>query len=371
MTDNNDQKRGSSDNNQPQRPPVNADHTPTNAPYSITDNNEPRSSLASRIQNSASGLARSAFSASASSTSADAAQFLAGANGSKPGPSGSSSAALSASQRLEESGSSVPSSSAREPLGQNATGETFRSSSTTTQQSGGFTLPAFSEQEFQSSYGNDPLHPDIAINNSEDHKGKGALYNQPDLSTNSFTEPTTTIDHQHHHLTAAPLPTDGLEVASLLSSPTFDPEFPHEPFEPIETDLSATSHLSASELQAIDAFLVQDAASRKHKPHRLTPYSLVPDIDSVLDSAATTANADTDATALRDDVLSKIPLSSDWVALDERYHDEVWGYLRPALEAAKQEVEAKAKAGSQDGEKAGEEGPAVRRLKMILKHMGS
>jgi hypothetical protein len=46
----------------------------------------------------------------------------------------------------------------------------------------------------------------------------------------------------------------------------------------------------------------------------------------------------------------------------ENYQDEVWGYLRPLVEEAKQETAA---AGLSEGE----EGPATRRLRMILAHI--
>ena len=47
----------------------------------------------------------------------------------------------------------------------------------------------------------------------------------------------------------------------------------------------------------------------------------------------------------------------------ENYHDEVWGYLRPLVEEAKKEA---AVAGSS----VVEDGPATRRLRMILAHVG-
>ncbi|KAK1143234.1 hypothetical protein N8T08_006934 [Aspergillus melleus] len=372
MTDENNQKRGTSDNNQNQRNDNNTDHNPTNPSDSAAKNGS-SSSLAGRIQNSASGLARSAFSAS-SSASADAATLLAGGSGSKAGPSASSRAALSAAQRLDDSGAptSSSSSSARGLYEHNASGETFRSSSATNQQAGGFALPSLSSEEFQSSYGDDPLSEpiiDSSIHESQTGKGK-AKETVPFSSATENVLPHDPTPQARY----SPLPTDGAAVTSLLSSSTFDPEFPtlpHETFEPIETDLSLPQ-LTAEEIQTIDSFrrqmsLPPNTQSQTEPAHRLTPYSLVPDIDSILNSAAPVT--DTDATVLRDTVLSSLPGSADWIAVDERYHDEVWGYLRPALEAAREEMEAK-KEGEGSGQGKEEDGPAVRRLKMILKHMG-
>jgi hypothetical protein len=96
----------------------------------------------------------------------------------------------------------------------------------------------------------------------------------------------------------------------------------------------------------------------------LSSVSLVPDIDAFLNEH------DGSGVSLRDSVLAELPGSGEWVGVQERYHDEVWGYLRPALEAAREEIE-EAKGGGGEGVGHGDgDGPAVRRLKMILKHMG-
>jgi len=87
-----------------------------------------------------------------------------------------------------------------------------------------------------------------------------------------------------------------------------------------------------------------------------------------MDGQAEGTRADTGSdTALRDRVLAELPGSNEWVEVQGRYHDEVWGYLRPALEAAREEIEQKK--GGSDGEGHDGDGPAVRRLKMILRHM--
>ena len=73
-----------------------------------------------------------------------------------------------------------------------------------------------------------------------------------------------------------------------------------------------------------------------------------------------------DATALRDAVLTGLPGAEDWVAVEERYHDEVWGYLKPVLEEVAKEMESGRQREGQGGDG---DGPAVVRLKMILRHM--
>ncbi|PLB50753.1 hypothetical protein P170DRAFT_435929 [Aspergillus steynii IBT 23096] len=384
MTDNSNsssQKRGTdSDSNQPQRQPTsdanhdtstNTDHAPTIPPNSsAAADNGSSASLAGRIQNSAQGLARSAF--SASSSASDAAHLLpGGSSGSKAGPSTSSRAAFSAAQQFEDSGASAPSSSAREHS-HGITGETFRSSSTTENQhqQGGFTLPSFSEAEFQSSYGDDPWAD--SYTDRQTLKGKTAAPDpDTDESPETLLSSTENLTIQSPTPVPLPLATDGSAITNLLSSPSFDPEFPpqpHEPFSPVETDLSeppAHNPLTAEEIQMIESFRRQMTPPAPQS-HRLTPYSLVPDIDTILNSAAVWGPG-ADATALRDTVLDSLPGSAEWVSMDEKYHDEVWGYLRPTLEAAREEMQERERKG---GEGAGEDGPAVRRLKMILKHMG-
>lgn len=77
-------------------------------------------------------------------------------------------------------------------------------------------------------------------------------------------------------------------------------------------------------------------------------------------------------TDLRDAVLTGLSGSEDWVAVEERYHDEVWGFLKPVLQAAKTEIDSQQRQGNKDGLSGqGEDGPAVARLKMILRHMGA
>jgi hypothetical protein len=54
--------------------------------------------------------------------------------------------------------------------------------------------------------------------------------------------------------------------------------------------------------------------------------------------------------------------------VDERYNDEVWGYLRPAVEAAAVEIQQQKEENTvREGDDG--DGPAVKRLKMILRHM--
>lgn len=172
-------------------------------------------------------------------------------------------------------------------------------------------------------------------------------------------------------------PTDGAAVVSLLSDASFDPNYdPDDQEIDLNTD-AAPPPLTASEIEILDSFRRQMGSSGQGQHHRpdqaqnqLTATSLIPDIDTFLQEHdphgySYAQNQAQDSTTLRDTVLSNLPGATDWIGVQERYHDEVWGYLKPALEAAKAEMEE----GQVEGVGHGGDGPAVRRLRMILEHM--
>jgi hypothetical protein len=96
--------------------------------------------------------------------------------------------------------------------------------------------------------------------------------------------------------------------------------------------------------------------------------SLIPDIDTfLLENEHGSGVRSESGSSLRDTIATYLPGAIDWMDVQERYVDDVWGYLEPVLEAAREEIEDGDKVegtGHEDGD-----GPAVRRLKMILVHM--
>ncbi|PWY69923.1 hypothetical protein BO83DRAFT_61191 [Aspergillus eucalypticola CBS 122712] len=328
-------------------------------------NERPESpSLTTRIQNSASGLAKNVFSAPGSS--ADSAQLLAGSG--KAGHSSSHSALAAAQQYTDTStGTSASSSTGHSSIPTPA--ETFRSSSTT--QQGGFQLPPLSEDEFQRTYGaeslvgnNDSFIAGLSAGETTTKgkgKGKARVNTSTDLLSSDSTNPIT-LEQRFLPDRPSLLPSDGDAVVSLLSDQTFDPEFPptaDEPTEIVETEL-LPMQLTAEDKEMIESFrrLTPPTSSGNNT---LTSRSLVPDIGDFLDTLPPESHSD--VATLRDTVLTGLPGAADWLTVEDRYHDEVWGYLRPTLEAAAKELESNRESGST------EEGPAVRRLKMILRHM--
>lgn len=369
----------------------------TQSASTVNDHTQP--SLARRVQNSATGLARTAF----QGASSNAAQTLSGATNGKSGTFPSASSAGYASQDVLGSGalSASPGQSAR---GSSA-GEAFRSGQDTTgssQTQGGFEIPALSEEEFQNAYGSGALGAEQGLEDVSASAGVNTQSSRESLQSsttgnwkgkqraqdprqmeyttaweraNTNTHPEQTEAAQHMN------PADGAAVVSLLSDTSFDANFGGAygeqdayPGADLDPD-AAPPPLTAEEIKMLESFrrqIAQEESGVLPSQAPLSSFSLVPDIDTFLRendpaaSAPATKQMDlgrSTSTPLRDAVLSQLPGAEDWVGVHERYHDEVWGYLRPALEAAQKEIEEKNEMGD-DGD-----GPAVRRLKMILKHM--
>lgn len=381
-----------------------APHTPAQPSTPRERRDEDRSSsMASRIQDSASDLLRNAISGpSGHGLAVDLSQSL--ANGSKARPSaslawaaGSSAAAVAL---LSRGAGGSASSSARDGAGTFAP-ESFRSGATA---QGGFELDQLAQEDFERGRG---YIDDLDVSTRTDFhdlKGKGKqreiqfLPGQADdvnMSNCQTTWEEARRQQQHHQhppppskeetttttstpQTAEPLadPSDGAAVVALLSDPSFQPEFLPSSADDDLLDTDTIPSLTESEIQIIDSFRrhpSSHANGQTQQPHRLTSSSLIPDIDaflaqdSITGSGTGTETVDTET--LRNMVLSHLPGAEDWMAVEERYHDEVWGYLRPTLEAAKKEIEEKKEKEKQGSPNVRKDGPAVRRLKMILRHM--
>lgn len=343
-------------------------------------------SLASRIQSSAAGLARSAL--PGAGPPSDAARTLAGATqGKAAGPSALASMGSGnlASRDIAARGLGVGAGAGSAYSGPGVA-ESFRSETSAT--AGGFEIPALSEEAFQrlgaysdeaslqrdTGYGT--VHRDTSLSDLQGEtgnwKGKQRAHDPMQVDYSSAWERADNPGAQAH--TYEPQASDGAEVVSLLADTSFDPDFGGT--EDLDLDMAAAPPpLTAAEIKMLDSFRRQigdsDSNPQIHQPG-LSSLSLVPDIDTFLqqnDPSAFTQGTSTSAASgmtLRDSVLEYLPGAEDWVTVHERYHDEVWGYLRPALEAAKAEIEEKGP-DAQEGDE--NDGPAVRRLKMILKHM--
>jgi hypothetical protein len=333
----------------PEKPNMRGKPKTQSKPNPANANTNP--SLATRIQSSATGLAKSAF-----QPGGDLNNTLSSSTNTKAGPSNTS--ASNASAQLDPAPGSASASSSASNAGPSQ--ESFRSPTTTSTSYPALALP---EDEFQS-FGDEGSG---LYTNPETGKGKAREFETTWQSTNQ-------IPSQIPHPRSAPekdlhrQSEDGAAVIALLTSNDFDAEDPTTLPE-IELDPAAPPPpLSASERDALDSFRRALPGAQAETPARITGSSLVPDIDTFLSQGLGKQDQDRSeggSLALRDEVLASLPGAGDWVGVQERYHDEVWGFLEPVLEAAKTEIEAQ---GDYEGAR---EGPAVRRLKMILGHMGT
>ncbi|KAJ5966926.1 hypothetical protein N7501_003174 [Penicillium viridicatum] len=453
--------------------PAPAPSSSASASTSNTPSNKPpptsTPSLASRIQTSATGLAKSAF-----QPSSDLANTLASTTSSKPaGPSSLPNTQTSRDLPANTTPHGAPGSGSRSAYA----AQSFREHDTYTSTTGGFALPALTEAEFQGNgndiYGYDGIRR--SDNTDADHlRANTTTTTTPadpntttiqsqDLQTPSSTwkgkarahDPTqhqfeTVWQRQWHdqtpHTTVSA--TDGAAVVSLLSDITFDPNF-EDPTTIPDTEIdvaAAPAPLSVAEREMLDSFrrgLGLDVEEDKERERGggcavngqgigaesgigsgsgtatgegnamamatgsgsgsgFIPTSIrdavlrnIPggsewvgvqetDIDVFLSQGVGAGSGSgirigegnamptgagftstSSSTSLRDAVLANLPGAGDWIGVQERYHDEVWGFLQPVLEEARAEIEEK----GVEGLGPGEDGPAVRRLKMILMHM--
>ncbi|KAJ5719935.1 hypothetical protein N7493_006813 [Penicillium malachiteum] len=359
-------------------------------------------SLAQRVQNSATGLARSAF--SAQNPHSGAAHVLSGSINGKAG-SGPASEPSAGTGYLASQEARGPGSSA---LGQASTGAPHEGFRNTADDAcgdgivqGGFSIPALSAEQFQNEYGYEdvlaqaheftdlntgtgPRSSAESLQSSGAGKWKGKQRAQDPIQGEYTTAWQRASTKTGVETLSNTTDTDGAAVVSLLSDRSFDASFGTDANPDLDVDLdfdAAPSPLTTEEIKLLESFRREIAQEEKSgnipsiQPVSSTPQlsslSLVPDIDTFLqqnDPAGYTQSHGIKSsgrdTSLRDDVLANLPGAEDWVSVHERYHDEVWGYLRPALEAAKTEMEE-----NKQDEEDHEDGPAVRRLKMILKHM--
>ncbi|OQE36678.1 hypothetical protein PENCOP_c011G02719 [Penicillium coprophilum] len=368
--------------NPPKPQSSNTTPAPTPAPSSTSNTQPPPNpSLATRIQTSATALAKTAF-----NPGSDISHTLASSTSSKPAGPSLPNTQISRDLSTHTQQGAPSSGSASTPT---YAAQAFREHDPST---GGFALPTLTEDEFQRNvYEYDGIDATTATTTTTTNEPQSQS-NHDDLQTPSSTWKGKARAHDptQHQLETVwqrqwdtpkqkyiPSTDDGAAVVSLLSDTNFDPNFEDPTTLPdTEIDIAAApAPLSAAEREALDSFLKGTGVEEGRSQGRFTGASLVPDIDVFLSQGVgsgvgfgegngLTMGGST-STSLRDAVLMDLPGAGDWVGVQERYHDEVWGYLEPVLEDAKTEIEK----GGGEGTGDGEDGPAVRRLKMILMHM--
>ncbi|KUL86424.1 hypothetical protein ZTR_08089 [Talaromyces verruculosus] len=207
------------------------------------------------------------------------------------------------------------------------------------------------------------INPSILQTQSKNENGDDGAEVVNLLADPSFQPGLVTWDDNQHYddrdTTSSGL---GFDLAFNDNDPLDAESFPH----------ALAMSLSPTEMQVLDSFRRQQPYYQQHQTDqsqegkkKITAYSLVPDIDSFLSQYDTRK---TDDDALRNEVITNLIGAEEWLTVDERYNDDVWGYLRPAVEAAAAEIKEKEENPAREGDGDGD-GPAVKRLKMILRHM--
>lgn len=316
------------DDERPQKPPENKDSDGSND-----------SSMMNRVQSSASGLLRNALAGTGGNDlNADLSNSL-----SSTGKASSSQTSRTASSATESSHLTSNAPAVSRDGEQNLRSESFRSG-LTTQEDG------LDNNQLGETHGDDLLYDLSNTKGKGTSSGEQTTSQQPDIPLN--TKDLSTFNTAWTAPTSQP---DGSDVVALLSSPTFQPDTIPSPIEQEEQEQPT---LTPSELELIDSFRrhpSMPATSTLHTPNPINPLSLIPDISS--------------AEQQTESHLQTLPGISDWIDLDKNYHAEVWGYLRPHIRAAMDEIEERSSRGKEEGGGETKDGPAVRRLQMILRHM--
>ncbi|PGG96235.1 hypothetical protein AJ79_09671 [Helicocarpus griseus UAMH5409] len=345
---------------QSQRGPRKDDQSPQ--PPSSEQASQPPS-MPSRIQDSASGLLRNTLSSpSSGSVAGDVASTLATGLSGKGGSSSHAplQSGPSASGHISQSHGLSLGQPFTQAQNQRYPSESFRSTPSTAYDEDSRAWEQFQDPT-QNTTNNDTLLLDPSYDTSSAKgkgKGKGRQTEEADPfntawhnSTSTSISTADTLHKPSHIHTYTPTPTDGQAVVSLLASPTFQPatftppDSPHsELFELDESMLPSSTTTTTSSLSTtIPSF----------PPNQL---SLIPDIDSIL-SAVQEGQHD----------WTQMPGVAEWLEVDQSYHDTVWGFLKPYAEAAKKEVEERREEGVREEDV--REGPAVKRLGMVLGHL--
>ena len=290
-------------------------------------------SFASKLSTSTSGLLRDTFSQPISEAHDVLSQRLNAAGKSNP------STGVSTPGYSYDGGSSAASASSLSGPPSSYTAdhvrESFRSPALRSDNSvdtRGMTLDQFVQED------NGLSEPDLKTDNPFD-KGKRIAIESPVEVSHLGNELSHFEPVQEDSLQAATdveglgrKQKDGMEVVALLSDPSYQPEFWRE--ETPEQEVAYT--ISAAEME-IAQQLIQHLSGRFVARSSLTQPGL----------AARNGESYEKFGSFFDDI--------------EHYQEDVWGYIRPLVLAARMEAQST----SVDST---DEGPAVRRLRMILTH---
>ena len=151
---------------------------------------------------------------------------------------------------------------------------------------------------------------------------------------------------------------DGFAVVALLSDPTFKVD--EEPGSTLDLDsdrAGAGSHVSLQRGKR--------PAKSADVLDLLNHFDLTPDFGGPLDPHHVFSAAQRDDQKRRHFAKSGFGDVQPWIDILDKYHDEVWSEMLPLVLDAREERKA-----STENQTCIERGPAIRRLKMVLQHLG-
>ncbi len=356
--DNDPGERGTAAQEQHQHGPPNQEQTDFGAQHSAVSTDQPDTqasqkspSIATRLGASASGLLGDVL--GSSSANGFPAGLAAATNGESKGQSlsnhsGPSESSTAAQNFRGRSRSGVDSTYDPSQL------ESFRSP-TSTQNARGRAQQDLDDFLVRNE------GPSLAYENGEETHGDLRKFRVSETALDPFPRAGETA-YTEDSLSALRHRADGAAVVALLSDPSFNID------DAVADSTTDDSHftdadpllanLSPQQLATLSVIKSQLPPPPVHRvPSPTNPLNLIPNFD---DSAWSEGRS-----SLEDSVDATKAHLAQWWSVLNNYQDEVWGDILPLMEEARQEVEQAMS--SESGRL--NEGPAVRRLAMVLGHV--
>ena len=152
---------------------------------------------------------------------------------------------------------------------------------------------------------------------------------------------------------------DGAAVVALLSDPAFTVD--EEPSSTLDSQNTRREEQVFERLQRL-----KRPATPVNALHPSNPLFLMPDFSAPWNSTHASLAAQK---GIHEKGHGLESISGDvqpWIGILHRYHDEVWGEMLPLVQEAREEVKA-----ANENQACFQSGPATRRLKMVLQHLGN
>lgn len=151
---------------------------------------------------------------------------------------------------------------------------------------------------------------------------------------------------------------DGAAVVALLSDPAFTVD--EEPGSTLDLENGRGEGRNCGRLQA-----VKGSAKPADALNPLEPLDLMPDFGAPWNPTYVPLVPQHGIYEKGHFPEPRIGDVQPWIDILDRYHDEVWGDMLPLVKEAREELKA-----ATESQTCLQDGPAIRRLKMVLQHLG-